>query len=67
MTTQRLIQNFRRARGLLWAGPEFNADGLERSLARLGVSLTRVEKIASDVLDPDRDIVFLDADQQVNP
>lgn len=67
MTTQRLIQNFRRARGLLWAGPDFNADALERSLIRLGVSLTRVEKIASDALDPDRDIVFLDADQQVNP
>jgi AmiR/NasT family two-component response regulator len=67
MTTQRLIQNFRRARGLLWAGSDFNADGLERSLMRLGVSLTRVESIASSALDPDRDIVFLDADQQVNP
>lgn len=66
MTTQRLIQNFQRSRGLLWAGPEFNADTLERSLAKLGVSLTRVEQIDAAVLDPERDIVFLDADQQIN-
>lgn len=67
MTTQRLIQNFRRARGVLWAGPDFNADTLERSLVRLGVSLTRVEQIDAAALDPDRDIIFLDADQQINP
>jgi AmiR/NasT family two-component response regulator len=66
MTTQRLIQNFRRARGLLWAGPDFDAETLERSLAKLGVSLSRVDQIEAATLDPDRDIVFLDADQQIN-
>ena len=38
MTTYRLIQNFRRSQGLLWAGPDFNADALERTLLKLGVS-----------------------------
>ena len=66
MTTQRLIQNFRQSRGLLWAGSEFNADVLDRTLLRLGVSLSRVEQVDSTVLDPDRDIVFLDADQAIS-
>jgi AmiR/NasT family two-component response regulator len=67
MTTHRLIQNFRRSRGLLLASPDFNADALERTLVKLGVSLTRVEQIQGSELDPDRDIVFLDADQAINP
>lgn len=67
MTPQRLIQNFRRTRGWLWAAPDFNAETLERSLAKLGVSLTRVETVEAAALDADRDIVFLDADQQINP
>jgi AmiR/NasT family two-component response regulator len=67
MTAQRLVQNFRRFRGLLWAGPDFSSDTLERSLKRLGVSFARVEQIDGATLDPDRDIVFLDADQPVNP
>ena len=41
MTTHRLIQNFRRSQGLLWASPELNADVLERTLLKLGVSLRR--------------------------
>ena len=67
MTTHRLIQNFRRSQGLLWAGPDFNADVLERTLLKLGVSLRRVESVSASDLDPDRDIVFLDADQPINP
>ena len=39
MTTHRLIQNFRRSQGLLWASADFNADVLERTLLKLGVSL----------------------------
>jgi AmiR/NasT family two-component response regulator len=66
MTPQRLIQNFRRTRGWLWAAPDFNAETLERSLNKLGVSLARVEQIDAASLDADRDIVFLDADQQIN-
>ena len=66
MTTQRLIQNFRKSRGLLWAAPDFNPETLELSLAKLGVSLTRVEQIDAAALDPDQHIVFLDTDQQVN-
>jgi AmiR/NasT family two-component response regulator len=67
MTTHRLIQNFRRSRGLLWAGPDFNIDVLERTLLKLGVSLRRVESVNASDLDPDRDIVFVDADQPINP
>jgi AmiR/NasT family two-component response regulator len=67
MTTQRLIQNFRRSQGLLWASPDFSADILERTLMKLGVSLRRVESVIAADLDPDRDIVFLDADQPINP
>ncbi len=67
MTTHRLIQNFRRSQGLLWAGPDFNADVLERTLQKLGVSLRRVESVSASNLDPDRDIVFVDADQPINP
>ncbi len=67
MTTQRLIQNFRGTQGLLWAGADFNAEALERTLLRLGVSLSRVDHIQGSDLDPDRDIVFLDADQAINP
>jgi AmiR/NasT family two-component response regulator len=67
MTTHRLIQNFRRSQGLLWASPDFNADVLERTLLKLGVSLRRVESVSAADLDPDRDIVFLDADQPINP
>jgi two-component system, response regulator PdtaR len=67
MTTQRLIQNFRRSQALLWAGADFNGDVLERTLIKLGVSLRRVETVIAADLDPDRDIVFLDADQPINP
>jgi AmiR/NasT family two-component response regulator len=67
MTTHRLIQNFRRSQGLLWGSPDFNADVLERTLLKLGVSLRRVESVSASDLDPDRDIVFIDADQPINP
>jgi AmiR/NasT family two-component response regulator len=67
MTTHRLIQNFRRSQGLLWASADFNADVLERTLLKLEVSLRRVEQVRASELDPDRDIVFVDADQPINP
>ncbi|WP_131117877.1 ANTAR domain-containing response regulator [Lichenihabitans psoromatis] len=67
MTPQRLIQNFRNSRGILWAGSDFNAEILERSLHRLGVSLVRFEEVVPLSLDPDRDIVFFDADQPITP
>lgn len=67
MTTQRLIQNFRNFRGLLWAGGDFHPEALERTLLRLGVSLARVDQVDPTALDPDRDIVFVDADQPLNP
>ena len=67
MTTHRLIQNFRRSQGLLWASPELNADVLERTLLKLGVSLRLVESVSASDLDHDRDIVFVDADLPINP
>jgi AmiR/NasT family two-component response regulator len=67
MTTLRLIQNFRRSQGLLWASLDFNADVLERTLMKLGVTLRRVDSVSASDLDPDRHIVFLDVDQPINP
>ncbi len=65
--TQRLIQNFRQSRGILWAGSDFNPDTLERTLLRLGVSLVRIEEVDLTTLDHNRDIVFVDADQPIVP
>jgi AmiR/NasT family two-component response regulator len=67
MTTQRLIQNFRHGRGILWAGGDFNADVLERTLVRLGLSLVRIETVDLSTLDNGRDILFVDADQPISP
>lgn len=67
MMAQRLIQNFRRSRGILWAGADFNAETLERTLLNLGVSLTRIEQVDLAALDHNRDIFFVDADQPISP
>ncbi|WP_246725172.1 ANTAR domain-containing response regulator [Beijerinckia sp. L45] len=67
MTPQRLIQNFKHGRGLLWAGPDFNAETLERTLSKLGVSLTRLEHVDGTALDHNRDIVFIDGDHAFDP
>ena len=64
---QRLIQNFWQSRALLWAGADFKAEALERTLAKLGVSMVRVDHVDGATLDHNRDIVFLDADQVINP
>lgn len=70
MTAPRLIQNFRGCRGVLWGGGD--AEALGRALARLGLSLVRTDPAAPAEaggarLDPDRDVVFLDADQALDP
>ena len=67
MTTQRLIQNFRQSRGILWAGSDLNAEVLERTLVRLGLSLVRIETVDLSTLDQGRDILFVDADQAIAP
>jgi AmiR/NasT family two-component response regulator len=67
VTAQRLIQNFRHSRGILWAGAEFNSETLERTLAKLGVALTRIEDADLALLDHNRDIFFVDGDQFFNP
>lgn len=67
MTQQRLIQNFRNSRGLLWAGADFNAETLERTLSKLGVSLARLEDVDQTALDYNRDIVFIDGDHAFDP
>lgn len=67
MTALRLIQNFRHGRGLLWAGPDFNTETLERTLFKLGVSLVRVDGLDPAAVDPNRDVLFLDGDQPINP
>jgi AmiR/NasT family two-component response regulator len=67
MTDRRLIQNFRGTRGILWAGSDFAIDPLERMLAKIGVTLSRFEEIDVGVLDPNRDVLFIDGDQPLVP
>ena len=69
MTTQRLIQNFRRSQGLLWAGARLQRRRARAHAAQARrIACERVEqRRALRDLDPDRDIVFLDADQPINP
>jgi AmiR/NasT family two-component response regulator len=67
MTAQRLIQNFRQSRGVLWAAADLTSDTLEKTLAKLGVALVRIEDIESAALDRNRDILFIDGDQFLNP
>lgn len=66
MTAPRLIQNFRHCRAMLWAGSDFNAEILERTLRRLGLTLCRVEHVNGADLDADRDVLFIDADQGID-
>ncbi|RYB06638.1 ANTAR domain-containing protein [Lichenibacterium ramalinae] len=67
MTERRLIQNFRGMRAILWAGPDFAPDTLDRTLARLGVETARMEEVDLAGLDRDRDVLFIDGDQPLAP
>jgi AmiR/NasT family two-component response regulator len=67
MTAQRLIQNFRQSRGVLWAGADFAAETLEKTLFKLGVSLRRIEEVNVEALDHNRDILFVDGDLPLAP
>lgn len=67
MTEPRPIQNFRGLRGVLWAGPDFAPETLDRTLVRLGVETVRIEEIDLARLDRDRDVLFIDGDQPLCP
>jgi AmiR/NasT family two-component response regulator len=67
VTEQRLIQNFRHSRGVLWAGADLATDTLEKTLAKLGVTLTRIEQIDATTLDFNRDILLVDGDTLLDP
>lgn len=67
MTEPRLVQNFRGLRGILWAGPDFASDTLDRTLARLGVTPARFGEFDVATLDRDRDVLFIDGDQPLAP
>jgi AmiR/NasT family two-component response regulator len=67
MTAQRLIQNFRQSRGILWATADLTSDTLEKTLAKLGVGYVRLESVEGVSLDPNRDILFIDGDQFLDP
>jgi AmiR/NasT family two-component response regulator len=62
MTTQRLIQNFRGMRGVLWGGPAMAVDTLQATLARLGLTPARMQDIDPKALDCNRDVLFVDGD-----
>lgn len=67
MTAQRMIQNFRHSRGVLWAEPDFNAETLANTLAKLGVGLSRFEDVDLAAIDHNTDIFFVDGDQLLDP
>ena len=67
MTERRPLQNFRGLRGVLWAGPDFASDPLDRTLVRLGMDAVRIEDIDLARLDRDRDVLFIDGDQPLCP
>jgi AmiR/NasT family two-component response regulator len=67
MTERRLIQNFRGMRGILWAGPDFAPDTLDRTLTKLGVETIRIDDLDLAGLDRDRDVLFIDGDQPLSP
>ncbi|WP_019199743.1 ANTAR domain-containing response regulator [Afipia birgiae] len=67
MIGQPLVQNFRGNRALLWGGPDAATETLEKTLARVGVSLARFEDVDLTTLDPNRDVLLIDGDFPFNP
>ena len=67
MTERRLVQNFRGMRGILWAGPDFVPDTLDRTLTKLGLETARIADVDLAGLDRDRDVLFIDGDQPLAP
>ncbi len=67
MTAQRLIQNFRGMRGVLWGGPTMAAETLQATLVRLGMTPVRMQDIDAQALDCGRDVLFVDGDCSLDP
>ena len=67
MTERRLVQNFRGMRGILWAGPDFASETLDRPLVKLGMETVRIDGVDLAGLDRDRDVLFIDGDQPLSP
>lgn len=67
MSAQRLIQNFRGMRGVLWGGPATAAEALQTTLARLGMTAVRLQDLDAQALDRDRDVLFVDGDCGLDP
>lgn len=67
MTSRKLIQNFRLGRAYLLADAEFPRETLERALTKLGMSLLETGSVDFDLIDRERDVIFLDGDQPVAP
>jgi AmiR/NasT family two-component response regulator len=67
MIGQRLIQNFRGNRAVLWGGPDAATETLEKTLAKVGVALARFEDVDLAALDPNRDVLLIDGDFPFNP
>ncbi len=67
MNAQRLIQNFRGMRGVLWGGPATAAETLQTTLVRLGMTAVRIQDIDAQALNCDRDVLFVDGDCGLDP
>jgi len=67
MSAQRFIQNFRHSRGVLFAGADLGAGTLENTLSKLGMTLCGAENVDLTALDDEKDVLFIDGDQPLNP
>lgn len=67
MSAQRLIQNFRGMRGVLWGGPATAAETLQATLVRLGMTTVRLQDFDARALDCERDVLFVDGDCGLDP
>jgi len=67
MSTQRFIQNFRHSRGVLFASADLGAGTLEKTLSKLGMTLSGAESVDLTTLDDEKDVLFIDGDQPLNP
>ncbi|MDT7950986.1 MAG: hypothetical protein RQ966_05720 [Acetobacteraceae bacterium] len=66
MTNPRAIQNFRGFRGIWWGPQNPVPEVLTTTLARLGVTLARIEQIGDTTL-TERDVLFVDGDSAFDP
>jgi AmiR/NasT family two-component response regulator len=67
MTAQRFIQNFRHSRGVLFGGADLGCGTLEKTLSKLGMTLSGADSVDLATLDDEKDVLLIDGDQPLHP